>query len=295
MQPNTWSRLLTSSSSFQSIYSTYGISPAYLDMLQEFGYRNNDEERRYANRFWQAKTGSGNTELYYNIRYLAPNGRAGDNAWSYRHIGVYEQYNPVLRKSYWILIQPSEELMSHFDHLSASSTTDPRPLSNKPCCGFLHTTFMQVASIHWRDYIDEMRDRLEEIDEKASFSSVGRKCKILDFRNNEAMQNHERALQQIATDSRSEGENMVRLARQAARDSKLLKALTMLATLYLPASLLATIFSSNLVVSQLSPSSLRAHFVVASDFWIYIILTLSLTLVTSMLMLWMQRRSARVQ
>lgn len=63
--------------------------------------------------------------------------------------------------------------------------------------------------------------------------------KILDFRNNEAMQNHETALRQIASESHTESENMVHLAKQTARDSKLLKALTILATMYLPSSLLA--------------------------------------------------------
>ena len=53
------------------------------------------------------------------------------------------------------------------------------------------------------------------------------------------MQNHSRALCDIASAQKLEGERMTRLTRQTAQDSKMLKALTIMATLYLPASLLA--------------------------------------------------------
>lgn len=53
------------------------------------------------------------------------------------------------------------------------------------------------------------------------------------------MQDHSQALRNIASAQKSEGENMTRLTRQTAQDSKMLKALTVMAILYLPATLLA--------------------------------------------------------
>ncbi len=53
------------------------------------------------------------------------------------------------------------------------------------------------------------------------------------------MQTHSQALRDLAAAQKTEAENMTRLTRQTAQDSKMLKALTVMATLYLPATLLA--------------------------------------------------------
>ncbi|KAI4175203.1 MAG: hypothetical protein LQ346_008105, partial [Caloplaca aetnensis] len=63
--------------------------------------------------------------------------------------------------------------------------------------------------------------------------------KILEYRNDETMQTHSQALRDLAAAQKTEAENMTRLTRQTAQDSKMLKALTVMATLYLPATLLA--------------------------------------------------------
>lgn len=66
--------------------------------------------------------------------------------------------------------------------------------------------------------------------------------KILEYRNDETMQTHSQALRDLASAQKTEAENMTRLTRQTAQDSKMLKALTVMATLYLPASLLAVCY-----------------------------------------------------
>jgi hypothetical protein len=63
--------------------------------------------------------------------------------------------------------------------------------------------------------------------------------KILQFRNDELRERNSLALRQIATETRNENEIMTKHAENSVRDSKLLKALTMLATMYLPATLFA--------------------------------------------------------
>jgi hypothetical protein len=69
---------------------------------------------------------------------------------------------------------------------------------------------------------------------------------ILQSRNNENMHEQSRALmrdiealQGIANDTRSQSKTIASIARQASRDSQSIKALTTVATMYLPASLLA--------------------------------------------------------
>lgn len=71
------------------------------------------------------------------------------------------------------------------------------------------------------------------------------------------------------------------LSEQRDRDSKVMKALTSIATLYLPATLVVSIFNSNLV--QLLPTkTLRepSHFVAAPQTWLPVLATLSLMTVT---------------
>ena len=62
---------------------------------------------------------------------------------------------------------------------------------------------------------------------------------MLEYRNDKTMQEHSLALRRLAADQKVESEHMAKLALQTVRDSKMLKSLTGLATLYLPASLLA--------------------------------------------------------
>ncbi|KAK4160233.1 hypothetical protein QBC43DRAFT_359775 [Cladorrhinum sp. PSN259] len=73
----------------------------------------------------------------------------------------------------------------------------------------------------------------------------------------------------------SNSKSTLAIARQAEMEGKLarkdstnIKALTIVATLYLPASLLASIFSSNLVQARTDEDTeLITHFVLAADFW----------------------------
>ena len=69
---------------------------------------------------------------------------------------------------------------------------------------------------------------------------------ILQSRNNESIHEQSRALKSdiqalkgIANDTRLQSESIAGFTRQAGRDSQSIKALTIVATMYLPASLLA--------------------------------------------------------
>ncbi|KAF2468701.1 uncharacterized protein BDR25DRAFT_357066 [Lindgomyces ingoldianus] len=79
-------------------------------------------------------------------------------------------------------------------------------------------------------------------------------ARIMEFRGNEllhsnerVMQDHLECLRSIATYSQKENEGMVSVSLQLREDSRAMKVLTMIATTYLPATLIATIFGSSLV------------------------------------------------
>ena len=106
-------------------------------------------------------------------------------------------------------------------------------------------------------------------------------------------------LQQISARSAQASVVAVNLARQGQHDSKLLKALSTVATIYLPASLTAvctpnftltqnsdlqqTIFSSSLIQSRpngADDTTQGTHIVVSSQFWIFIVISICLTILT---------------
>ena len=71
------------------------------------------------------------------------------------------------------------------------------------------------------------------------------------------------------------------LSEQKEKDSKTIKALTSVATIYLPISLVVALFNSSLI--QLLPDdSLKrpSHFVAASQAWLPAIVAASLTILT---------------
>ena len=113
-----------------------------------------------------------------------------------------------------------------------------------------------------------------------SWGTIEILSKILEFRNdeivlktNQAVKDNLEVLSRMAV---QEGQ----IAEQARKDSRLLKALNVIAIIYLPASLIATIFSSNLIDTQPNRSDAGEHFVLADQFWIYVLVTLALALLT---------------
>jgi Mg2+ and Co2+ transporter CorA len=85
--------------------------------------------------------------------------------------------------------------------------------------------------------------------------------KILELRDMESLRETNRAmqlnlivLQTIATQSQGETEILSRVARQTQKDSITLKVLTLIATIYLPATLLAVCYPASL-----SPTLLESH------------------------------------
>jgi hypothetical protein len=70
--------------------------------------------------------------------------------------------------------------------------------------------------------------------------------KILELRHNESMRTQTQSLTQLSMGQTTATEQVARLQAAMTNDSRLLKGLTVLATLYLPASLVAVGFFENL-------------------------------------------------
>ncbi|KAI3323107.1 hypothetical protein HD806DRAFT_497974 [Xylariaceae sp. AK1471] len=95
---------------------------------------------------------------------------------------------------------------------------------------------------------------------------------ILNSRNDQTILDTNQAM-------KSSLELMQRISEQNQQDSRLLKTFGFIATIYLPASLIATIFSSNLLQLKGNDQG-DTYFQPASQFWIYIVITASLTILT---------------
>ncbi|CEL08485.1 hypothetical protein ASPCAL11634 [Aspergillus calidoustus] len=115
--------------------------------------------------------------------------------------------------------------------------------------------------------------------------------KIIDSRNSNllhaatlTMQNHLALINKTSNKSQNDLMAMVSLTKQNAQASKTVKFLTLTATTYLPPTLMATIFSSNLIQlsGQVVPgqSDAQRHYVLHSQFYLYVLGTLGLTTLT---------------
>lgn len=105
--------------------------------------------------------------------------------------------------------------------------------------------------------------------------------RILDYRSSKEMEKTNANMYHTLGKLDSQAKILILLSEQRDKDSKAMKALTSVATLYLPASLVATIFSSNLVqLLPKTPPQKPSHFVAAPQTWLPIIATLSLMAVT---------------
>ncbi|KAK0783111.1 hypothetical protein LTR91_015579 [Friedmanniomyces endolithicus] len=126
--------------------------------------------------------------------------------------------------------------------------------------------------------------------------------RVLMFRNEVLLQNFNRhsgdtldALLAINQQSRIHQATLTQLFATVQADSVLLKILGIVATVYLPASLVATVFSSNLIqyVAAASPTAEPQRLVLSPQFWTYLATSLPLMGLTLACTLFLDRRSRR--
>lgn len=141
------------------------------------------------------------------------------------------------------------------------------------------------------DYIAQTQEQRRVLArlQRASDHSLQTLQQILTYRNDETSQRIDgsiarqaTALHDLARAAARDSEALASLGRRAQRDSRTVKVLTIVAAMYLPAALVATVFSSNLVqsVSSGEGAATAEHFQLASQFWQFPVVTLLLTVLT---------------
>ncbi|KAF6236137.1 hypothetical protein HO173_005766 [Letharia columbiana] len=111
---------------------------------------------------------------------------------------------------------------------------------------------------------------------------------ILNYRNenmivksNEALNKNSDAMREIAIAAKADNELISVLIGKSQNDSHTVKVLTYIALIYLPASLVAEIFNSNLIqTTNGEPEAVGTHLVLSRSFWLYPSITLGLMVLT---------------
>ncbi|KAL8995134.1 MAG: hypothetical protein Q9169_005077 [Polycauliona sp. 2 TL-2023] len=194
------------------------------------------------------------------------------------------------------------------------------------CSGYLHIDRDTEAVAYIRRLLNELGEHSVRL--RTHHKAVGNMMirsqgtldlmfKILEYRHEEVLRRTNTALQKdieslrdIAHHTRRENEALVQLAEQSRNDGRALKALSVLGTLYLPATFVAvrassvswstvlmadlpvqTMFSSSLIKAQLpNETENKTHFVPAEQFWLFVVLAGPLMLLTAGYMVWVDRR-----
>ncbi|VBB80318.1 Putative protein of unknown function [Podospora comata] len=111
--------------------------------------RNSWTQQNLSNPVEQEKTYV--TEVCYNVRYFARNGRTEKAPWSERQVGIYHRLSERPTLSQWITIQMPEKIRSHFeDILTNRSSTDEDRLERHLSC---HVVLFFGLARDWRDYL----------------------------------------------------------------------------------------------------------------------------------------------
>jgi hypothetical protein len=101
-------------------------------------------------------------------------------------------------------------------------------------------------------------------------------------------------MSELISISTRESESIAKLSAKAQEDSRTVKILTIIASLYLPAALVASIFNSSLIESVATGDSGEVHFEIAEQFWMFPLFTVVLMIITIILAaLWLWKPSIR--
>ena len=105
---------------------------------------------------------------------------------------------------------------------------------------------------------------------------------ILKYRNdetihktNDAVRQNSRNISELTGASVQENDALVVLTAKSQQGSRIMKILTVVASLYLPAALVAAVFNSNLVMMDA-----ERHVVAASNFWMFPLFMVALSVIT---------------
>lgn len=101
------------------------------------------------------------TELCYNIRYVERHGRGTGDPWSLRQTGIYQQYYPVVKRSVWILLEPSKTLQERLRAILDSKPTNSDVAERNPM--LLHTLILFMTASNWGSYLDDLDSEVKAL------------------------------------------------------------------------------------------------------------------------------------
>ena len=98
-------------------------------------------------------------ELGYNIKYVAPHGRAfPKDPFSIRETGVYHKFDSGTQESTWIYMQASEALEGRLRRTYERSN-DTVPMNQF----LMHASILHSVSEYWRDYLVYLEDTFSKL------------------------------------------------------------------------------------------------------------------------------------
>lgn len=97
------------------------------------------------------------TELCYNIRYYAENGRGDEEfPWSCRHCAIYQQYSLQDNASVWVLVQVPLSAQEGLKRIVGEKGDAGHPMQ-------LHLHFLVECERGWRGYVNCLGRELEKM------------------------------------------------------------------------------------------------------------------------------------
>lgn len=111
---------------------------------------------------------------------------------------------------------------------------------------------------------------------------------IVDFRCLASLENNSSKMTELTRLARFESAMMIELTKRSTRDTEIMKTLTILALVYLPASFVSSMMGMDYINVHSAGRSISIHF--EGEFWIFLLLTTILLLITlGFYRLWIRR------
>ncbi|RYO26177.1 hypothetical protein AA0111_g8172 [Alternaria arborescens] len=154
----------------------------------------------------------------------------------------------------------------------------------------LQTSFNEMQGILDK-YVYEQETNLARIETLIARSAgIGQLVQgIQDFRLNEASKHINHEMQRLTEQGIKENALMKRLTEQSTNDTRSMMIIALISAIFLPATFLATLFGSNFFAYSERQNALT----VASNFWVYVIITFAFS--GSTVILWFVWRRQRVR
>ncbi|KAF8245659.1 hypothetical protein K440DRAFT_662644 [Wilcoxina mikolae CBS 423.85] len=143
-----------------------------------------------------------------------------------------------------------------------------------------------------RQYKLRLRYHVRSVQKHLGFSEDIRVLifKIMDFRNDELLRANSISLKELAHETARENKAMLTIACKSKADSRTMKIATLIATIYLPISLVTSFFSTGLI--QFNSENGRAtNITVRKEIWVFIVIVVSIMACTlASAYFWARRR-----